>query len=114
MRLVHLLAFALVSVVCLSGAADSAFQRVCYLVGYNGNPHLERLGPEDIQWHLCTHIIFAFGGTVNGSLSVEPSLVSYIEEMTGSNTTHGSNVKFLISIAGPDFRFVKNETAIPR
>lgn len=97
--------------------AEGAFKRVCYLVGYNGNSHLELLSPSEMRWHLCTHIIFAFTSTLNGTVHAEPQLVQYIQQMTisAANRSDASNVKFLFSIGGSDFNFVKeNDKAISR
>lgn len=105
--LLQIILTCLLSVPC----AEGAFKRVCYLVGYNGSPHLELLSPDEMRWHLCSHIIFAFTSTLNGTVHAEPQLVQYIQLMTSSaaNRTDAANVKFLFSIGGSDFAFVRED-----
>ena len=112
MRL-NIIVWAVIGWSCILGTSG-AFQRVCYLIGYNGNPNIVLIHPEEMEWKLCTHIIFAFGSSLNGTIHLDNSLVNYIQQMTTNNHSNHYNVKYLLSIAGPDFTFVKSDVGITR
>lgn len=93
----------------------TTFQRVCYLVDYKSNPKLDRIAPEQMQWNLCTHVIFAFADCqANGTIHVDQSLADYIQQMVQQNRNNNNNTKLMISIGGQEFGFTKNEASIER
>ena len=92
---------------------NGSFQRVCYLIGDNGNPHVKRISNTHMQWSLCTHVIFAFSSITNGTITASPALTDYIQQMN-SNTSAQHDVKLMISVAGPDFTLVRSDVTIKR
>lgn len=53
-----------------SGAADKGYKIVCYFTNWaQYRPKTGKYMPEDIDPHLCTHIIYAFGWMKKGKLS---------------------------------------------
>lgn len=89
----------------------SNFQRVCYVIAYNGNLNVPMIEPKQMQWNLCTHVIYGFGNVFNGTLNVNSTMVDYIQRM---NSTKIGTVKTMISIGGSEFNFVKKSSDISR
>jgi chitinase len=53
-----------------SGNADKGYKIVCYFTNWaQYRPKTGKYLPEDIDPHLCTHIIYAFGWMKKGKLS---------------------------------------------
>lgn len=53
-----------------SGSADKGYKIVCYFTNWaQYRPKTGKYLPEDIDPHLCTHIIYAFGWMKKGKLS---------------------------------------------
>ncbi|XP_045032760.1 probable chitinase 10 isoform X2 [Daphnia magna] len=97
-----------------SGNADKGYKIVCYFTNWaQYRPKTGKYLPEDIDPHLCTHIIYAFGWLKKGKLSsleandetVDGKIGLYERMMALKNTN--PDLKVLLALGGWTFGTAK-------
>lgn len=95
----------------VSSSADSSkYKLVCYYTNWSQyRPKIGKFVPEDIEPHLCTHVIFAFGWIKNGKLaSFEENdesgggKVGLYDRVVGLKAKN-PNLKVLLAVGGWSF-----------
>lgn len=81
---------------------DDSYKRVCYLLCDSRYQDMW-IQPKQMQWSLCTHLLFAFADIHDGTIWVNQTMQAYINKMMQSNQT--SNLKYMISVGASSSSF---------
>lgn len=86
--------------------SSTGLSRVCYLLATEQH---EPIPKNQMNWNLCTHIIFGFARVSDVNIVSDTLLLDYMNLMIKTNHT---NLKFLVSIGVNNLNLVKNDTKI--